>query len=257
MGGFDAYSYQIRLTTGFLPLDVVALDRLQHGLLAGAPTWSSRVRLSRLGPWHVGESFDIAAPGALFDSIEANLPGGARAKGRVVDTPYPERSVRLTGASRGVAVDFDLTGPLQSGAPASFGDILITTTKRELDGQASGQWVGRVFHAMCEHVVPRHAVATSLGERRGSMRFGLSGRVEWLTYLGPAAASRVNVAALRQIEGIDLEALAGGLWIRIDPEPGFRRRKPYWERLKRVDDLVGWVRADAKPTVDRTQRKER
>lgn len=245
VGGFDSYSYQIRVTVGYLSLEASTLDRLQSALLDGAPHWSSIARVSRLGASTITARFDASIPGSLFRVLEAHRPGGPRAK--PTTTRSMDREVRLTGADRGASVTFEIAGAMTSGAPASIGDLFVETTKREIDGIPAGAWVKRLFRSLCSEMAPRRAVASSFGERRGSDRHALSGRTEWLTYLGAEAASRVDEGTLRAIEGVLVEEVSGGLLIQIDPDPGPRRRIPYWRKLKAVDDVIGWVRNDAAP----------
>lgn len=241
MGGFDSYAYQISVDMGRAPLDRATLDRLQAALSGGAPGWSARVRLSHLGRWPIGEAFDVLEPGSLHEVLEAHRPGGVRAKpivGPAGGRRPPEMVARLSGADRGAMIDLTYEGSDRSGEAAWITDILVETTQRTVDGISAGEWIERLFRALCSGLGPRRAVAASLGERMGANRRGLSGVVEWLTYNGPESAPGVDAAALRAVPGVEVSTVAHGLLIRLDPSPGPRRGTRYWDRVRAVEAIV-------------------
>jgi hypothetical protein len=234
MGGFDAYAFQIRMRFGFVPFDQAWADALQHALAAAVPTWAVQARVSKVGRWTVSERYDISAPGSLFESIDANRPGGARARSIVgPHTGDFASDVVLTGADRAASIRLTFLGL------TSVEALVVETTQPDIDGEPAGEWVERLLRSLVAELRPRSAVASSLGERGAARRYGASGDVEWLTYLDPATVAATDVLRLRNTDGIDLDEVGDGLLIRIDPTPGPRRLKPYWTKVKAVEALIG------------------
>ena len=236
MGGFDSYAFQIRVDMGSAPLDQSTLDRLQAALAEAAPAWGEKARLARLGRWSIGDRFDIRSPGSLDEVIQANRPGGARAKPTVGLDGWSvtEMHAVLTGADSGASIDFFYTGSPNAGEDASITHLVVETIHREIDGQPAGKWIERLFRAICQHITPPRATAASLGERMSAERHRASKAVEWLTYLGADAARTVGRDTLATIPKVDVEDVAGGLLIRLDPAPGPRRGSTFWERHQAV-----------------------
>lgn len=240
MGGFDSYAFQIRIDVGLAPLDRSTLDRLQLALAAAVPAWTSRARLSTLGRWRIGEAFDAATPGSLDAVIQAHRPGGLRAKPTVGLEQWAssEMELRLTGADRGASIQITYMGSPRSGEPASISTLLVETTQREVDGEAAGVWIERLFRALCAVLAPPRATASSLGERMSASRRGVAPDIEWLTYFGPGART-VSLEHLHEIPGVEAAALSGGVLIRLDPSPGPRRHVAYWRRVRAVEAAIG------------------
>lgn len=226
---------------GMAPLDRSTLDRLQAAIAHGAPGWASSARLSTLGRWPARERFDVAVPGSLDDVIQAHRPGGARAKPTVglAEWSFSEKEARLTGADRGASITFSWIESERSREPASITLLVVETTQREVDGIPAGEWVERLFRALCAELAPAGAKACSLGERGSAMSHSSSGRVEWLTYLGPRTVGAVRRDELAAVAGVEVEDVAGGILIRLDPSSATRRTKSYWERARAVEATIG------------------
>jgi hypothetical protein len=236
MGGFDAYAMQIHIEFDGPALESTTLNALQRALAAGAPGWSSRARLSSLGRWRVGDTFDMDAPGALEAVLRAWLPGGAKAPPTVLgrDTIEDADAV-LTGADRSAVLTLYLRPDRW---PAVISATLETTAK-EVDGMPAGVWVERVFRALAREVAPAHIAADTLGERMGRHKRDTGNRrAGWLTYLGAHEAARVDRAGLGAVEGVEVAEVSGGLLLRLDPTAGPRRGERYWARAAAVERLV-------------------
>ena len=240
MGGFDAYAFGIRVDLGRAPLDRSTLDRVQAALAEAAPGWSERTELAMAGRWSIGDAFDIGLPGSLDAVIQAHRFGGSRAKPTVGAKAWTVLDLRyvLAGADRGASVDLFYAGSPNAGEPAWLTHLAVETTHREVDGEPAGAWVERVFRALCGHLAPPRATAASMGEAVGADRRRLSDSIEWLTYLGPEAASTVPRAAVAAIPKVAVDGVAGGLLVRLDPAPGPRRGSTYWERRRAVADTI-------------------
>lgn len=258
MGGFDSYAFQIRVDMGLAPLDRSTLDRLQFALAAAVPAWSSRARLSTLGRWRIGEAFDAATPGSLDAVIQAHRPGGPRAKPTVGLEQWAssEMELRLTGADRGASIQITYIGSPRSGEPASIATLLVETTQREIDGEAAGTWIERIFRALCADLAPPRATASSLGERMSASRRGVASGIEWLTYFGPEGRT-ISLERLHEIPGVDAVALSGGVLIRLDPSPGPRRYVTYWRRVRAVEAAIGPHQALNRPRSARPPQTSR
>jgi hypothetical protein len=160
----------------------------------------------------------------------------------------------LTGADRGASIRLFFEGSDRSGEPASISRLVVETTQREIDGLPAGVWVERLFRALCAALVPTSATAGSLGEGMSGTRRGVPATVEWLTYLGKDAATGVDRDRLREVPGVDVTEVGGGLLLRLDPSAGPRRTASYWERVRAVEATIGRPRATSalRQTVPRT-----
>jgi hypothetical protein len=253
MGGFDRYAFHIRLDLAFAPFTVAWTDALQRALIAGAPGWTAMSRVSRIGRWTVSERFDAATPGALYAAIHANRPGGARARPILgaAATDAHDTEVVLTGADRGASIHIAFLGSTRSSDGSAIERFEVETTQPTIDGEPAGEWVERLFRALCVELQPRMGSARSLGEAMGETRYGASGVIAWLTFLGRDARTASNVLRLHGVPDIEIDEIGEGLLIRIDPDPGPRRLKRYWTKVKAVEPLI------VRPRFDQLKRPPR
>ena len=257
MGGFDSYAYGLWADPSEPLLADDGLDRLQSALLRGAPTWSSRAHLAAVGRWPVREAFDVALPGSLETAIRSQLPGGSKARPALgLDSwGVHDALVRLSGADRGAHVTLQINASLAGADAGGLTDwIQVETTQRTIDGMAAGEWIERLFRAICDALVPSTATAGSLGEAGGYLRrYGAkTDGLRWLTYVGPSKVGALNVEAARQVPGAECSPVAGGLLVRVDPSPGPRRGATYWRRIEALETALG--RDTIRGILDRGQR---
>jgi hypothetical protein len=67
--------------------------------------------------------------------------------------------------------------------------------------------------------------------------------------VGKDLATRIDLVALRAIDGIEVGKLGDGILVRVDPSAGPRRGRRYWDKFRAVHALVA-SRADRPTLVD-------
>lgn len=255
MGGFDSYARSIYMQLGRPMLGDDTLDRLQAALLEAAPEWSARARIARVGQWSHTQRIDMNRAGALDEAVRSVLSGGPQDRKTVGDT-FPEPIVEITGTERSVHLYLRLDESLRATRRWS-GDtdsIIFEANKRTVGDEPNATWIERVFESLCRHVRPTIATASTLGERvSASKRYGMDSHdLEWLTFLGDAAVSRLGRQRVLKAPAESVIPIDGGALLILSDDPGPGRTVRYWRTVEAVRDHLD---ADAITELLRTRRE--
>ena len=194
--------------------------------------------------------------GALESRIREHLRGG-RAVPATTGSDDRDTTVMLRGGERATYLTLDLGDSLRATrGPDSGGDsILVEVNARHVGSEMSGDWMQRVFQALCSALDPRLATASTLGETAGAIRrYDDRSNLAWLTYFGSEEVATYERDRLLSTPGAIAKSVGDGVLLRFGDDPGPGRRSPYW-RL--IDAATEHLDADnVRATMRRRRRAE-
>ena len=194
--------------------------------------------------------------GALESRIREHLRGG-RAVPATTGSDDRDTTVMLRGGERATYLTLDLGDSLRATrAPDAGGDsILVEVNARQVGPEASGDWMLRVFRALCSAVDPRFATARTLGETASAMRRSDDrSALSWLTYFGSEEVPTYERDRLMSTPGAIAEGVGAGVLLRFGDDPGPGRRPAYWRLIDAATEHLGTDNVRA--TMRRRRRAE-
>ena len=179
--------------------------------------------------------------GALESRIREHLRGGV-AVPATIGFDDPSTGVMLRGGERATYLTLDLQDSLKAtrGRDSGGDSVLVEVNARSVGAEKSGDWMLRVFRALCSALDPRLATARTQGEGMSAMRrydepLGLA----WLTYFGTEEVPTFGRDRLLATPGAIVEPIGHGVLLRFGDDPGPGRRAPYWRLIDAATEHLG------------------